>query len=64
MVRTAPEGTKHETLRKAARLVGGIQYQAGWPDTDVTRWLLDALPPTVLDWRSAVRTVEWGLQAG
>ena len=63
-VRNAPEHAKHRTLRGAAVSLGGIQEQAGFSDAEATRWLLDALPDTVEDWRQAEETIAWGLENG
>jgi hypothetical protein len=63
-VAAAPEGRKHDDLRRAARLLGGIQHAAGFSDADAIKWLKDALPATVQDWNSAEATISWGLQSG
>jgi hypothetical protein len=61
----AAEGQKHEAVRKAARLLGGVQDSAGFTDGDAVSWLCDALPhSTVKDWRNAERTAIWGLDSG
>ncbi len=63
-VRAAGEGQKHFLLRNMALLLGGIADQAGFSDADAVRWLLDALPGTVRDWRAAETTAFWGLANG
>ncbi len=63
-VRAAADGQKHYRLRDIARLLGGIQEQAGFSDAEAVRWLLDALPNTVKDRAAAERTVRWGLDNG
>lgn len=63
-VRRAAEGTKHETLRNAALLLGGIAARVGFADAEAVQWLLDALPNTVKDIANARRTAEWGLTQG
>jgi Bifunctional DNA primase/polymerase, N-terminal len=64
-VGSAPEGTKHEAVRKSARLLGGIQTFAGFSDDEAVGWLRDALPAaTVRDWRNVERTALWGLERG
>jgi hypothetical protein len=61
----APEGAKHQELRKAARLLGGVQADAGFSDSEAVSWLRDALPPsTVKDWVNVERTALWGLESG
>jgi hypothetical protein len=64
-VSAAPEGQKHDVLRAISRTVGGYAHLL-LPHTDaqLTELLLDALPDTVLDWKLARRTAEWGLQKG
>lgn len=44
-VRAAPDGEKHRSLRDNARLLGGIQAEAGFCDAEGIAWLLEALPP-------------------
>lgn len=63
-VRNAGEGAKHDTLRKSARTLGGIQAQAGFSDGEAVQWLTDALPKTVLDWENVRKTALWGLEDG
>ncbi len=61
----AAEGSKHQELRDAARLLGGIQASAGFSDGEAVSWLVDALPhATVRDWRNAEQTARWGLDSG
>jgi hypothetical protein len=63
-VRAAADGQKHHRLRDTARLLGGIQAQAGFSDAEAVRWLVDALPNTVKDRGAAERTARWGLDTG
>jgi hypothetical protein len=63
-VGNAPDGGKHEAVRKAARLLGGVQDGAGFSDSDAVGWIADVLPPTVKDWRNVERTAVWGLDRG
>jgi hypothetical protein len=63
-VRSAKDNDKHYTLRKCARLLGGIQTQAGFSDATIIDRLIDALPPSAIDLRAAAKTVEWGLASG
>ncbi len=63
-VRNARDGEKHYRLRDMARLLGGIQYKAGFSDAEAIRWLTDALPGNVLDLAAAKETAAWGLDAG
>jgi Bifunctional DNA primase/polymerase, N-terminal len=60
----ASEGSKHVSVRKASRLLGGIQLTAGFSNADATGWILDVLPQTVRDWRNAAKTIEYGLAKG
>ena len=60
----APEGAKHETLRDAARLIGGIQNEVGLSDAEVLEWLKGALPATIKDWSNVEKTALWGLEHG
>ncbi|MDE2582748.1 MAG: bifunctional DNA primase/polymerase [Rhodospirillales bacterium] len=64
MARSAAEGQKHDTLRNAALLLGGIQHKAGFSDAAAIGWLLKDLPDTVEDWEAARKTAAWGLKAG
>jgi hypothetical protein len=63
-VQTAADGSKHNTLRNAARLLGGIQAIAGFTDAEAERWLLDALPISAGDLAAAADTARWGLEVG
>ena len=63
-VRRAPDGRKHHELRNAARLLGGVQNQAGFSDREAVRWLLDALPQSARDLNAAMKTALWGLDVG
>lgn len=63
-VARAAEGSKHDTLRNTARLLGGIQHRAGFSDATAVGWLKSALPSTVLDWENVRKTALWGLEDG
>ncbi len=63
-VRRAPDGGKHFTLRNSARLLGGIQQQAGFTQETAIKWLLDELPDGVKDLNNAEKTAAWGLEHG
>jgi hypothetical protein len=63
-VQGAADGAKHFTLRNAALALGGVAERAGFSDETAIRWLLDALPPGVKDWRIAEKTAAWGLHHG
>jgi putative DNA primase/helicase len=61
---TAPEGGKHDALRSAAIVLGGIQVEAGISDQQAISLLVNALPNTVQDYDNARETARWGLQQG
>ena len=63
-VRVAADGAKHDTLRKAARLLGGIQAEARFSDSEALQWLMDVLPDSAKDRIAARKTAEWGLDFG
>jgi hypothetical protein len=63
-VSAATEGQKHLTLRNSALALGGIQDQASFTDDEAVGWLMDALPTTVVDWKTARTTALWGLAEG
>jgi hypothetical protein len=63
-VRSAPEGMKHERLRQAAKLLGGVAERAKFSDDEAVAWLRDCLPNTVADWKGAEKTARWGLTKG
>jgi hypothetical protein len=63
-VRAATEGTKHTTLLKQARTLGGIIAAAGVSEADALAWLVANLPNTVEDWTSAAKTALDGLRRG
>ena len=62
--RQAVDGKKHIALRSAALILGGIQWAACFTDAEAVQWLMDALPPSVLDWKLAQETALWGLEQG
>lgn len=64
MVKNAPDGQKHHCVRGAARLLGGIQRRAGFLDSEAEKWLVDALPISVIDVENAKKTIVWGLERG
>ena len=63
-VATARDGEKHDTLRKTARLLGGIQRDAGFSDATAIQWLVDKLPRSVENWENARKTAAYGLADG
>lgn len=63
-VASARDGEKHDTLRRTARLLGGIQAQAGFSDSAAIGWLMDKLPRSVENWEGAKKTALWGLEDG
>lgn len=58
------EGTKHTTLRKTARILGGVQAMAGFSDEQAVSWLTEKMPSTVQNWRNVRETALWGLKDG
>jgi hypothetical protein len=63
-LRGAADNGKHYALRSAARLLGGIQAQAGFADSEAVQWLTAALPRTAKDMKAAEKTARWGLDVG
>lgn len=63
-VRAAAEGSKHDTLLKNARAIGGVMDAAGISEADALAWLLQALPDTVQCWDAAKDTALDGLRHG
>lgn len=63
-VARASLGEKHFVLRNTARLLGGIQHAAGFSDETAVAWLLQSLPQTVENWKTAEDTAYWGLKTG
>ncbi len=64
-VRAAPDGTKHDSLLRTSRALGGIIAAAGIAEADAVAWLLAALPPDgVANWAAAKQTALDGLQDG
>jgi hypothetical protein len=63
-VRAAPDGAKHYRLRNAALILGGLQPQLRYSDTQITELLIDALPRSVRDWHAARKTIAWGVEHG
>jgi hypothetical protein len=64
---TAPEGSRHATLRAAACTMGGVLDAAGITSTSAARLLLDAVLQAGgarVDQRNALATINWGLQRG
>lgn len=63
-VTNASEGTKHERLRQAARLIGGIADVASISEKYAVSFLVDCLPDTAKDLKQAEKTVIWGFTKG
>ena len=66
-VESAPEGSRHATLRAAARTLGGVMGAAGLDNGTASRLLLDAVlraGGTRIDQRNALGTIAWGLERG
>jgi hypothetical protein len=63
-IRSAADGQRHNRLRAAARLLGGIQHRAGFSDTDAVDWLVNAVPGQNKNPEADTRTVRWGLENG
>lgn len=64
---TAPEGSRHATLRAAACTLGGVLDAAGMSSTTAARLLLDAVLQAGgerVDQRNALGTINWGLNKG
>jgi hypothetical protein len=61
-VREAGDGSLHNRIRASARLLGGIQTQAGFSDNDAIGWLMDA--SGLGREAKAEKTVLWGLERG
>lgn len=62
-VRNAGDGGKHAALRAAAVSLGGIQDQAGFSDSEMTKRLLDAAAAPRSRAKDAA-TAAWGLDRG
>jgi hypothetical protein len=63
-VAQAQDGTKHETLRKAANMVGGYLHTGVLTEHEIISALMHALPATVQDRGAAERTIKDGLVWG
>lgn len=63
-VARAPEGGKHDTLLRNGRALGGVVGAMGMAPARAVQLLIDALPPTVMDWINAGRTAEWAIGEG
>ena len=63
-VSRASEGAKHDVLFRMARTIGGVMGTAGLGEDHARELLLNALPATVEDWKSAAKTATDGLRAG
>jgi hypothetical protein len=64
---TAPEGSRHATLRAASCTLGGVLDAAGMTSTTAARLLLDAVLQAggaKVDQRNALGTINWGLAKG
>jgi hypothetical protein len=63
-VTSASEGMKHERLRQAARLLGGISDAAGISEEYAVSLLIGRLPDTAKDLKGAEKTAHWGFEKG
>jgi len=66
-VATAPDGTKHDTLLRGARTIGGVITHGGISPGTAQHHLIEALkrnPSAVADWNNAYRTIRDGLTDG
>jgi hypothetical protein len=63
-VRQAADGTKHETLRDNAVIIGGYLHYGIVSHGEAEAALWEALPPTVQDRQLALRTIRDGLAHG
>jgi Bifunctional DNA primase/polymerase, N-terminal len=63
-LRSAPDGTKHATLLRVARTIGGLQHALPYSEDQIVCAILGALPDTVRDWNLARRTALDGLHRG
>jgi hypothetical protein len=63
-VRNAPDGTKHNTLFRIGRTLGGYLHLIGWSEDEAVAQLVAALPPSVEDWQAARRTAADAIAAG
>jgi hypothetical protein len=63
-VATAPEGTRHDTLRAAARTFGGMIDTAQLNEDDIYDALMDAAERAGLPEEEASLAIEWGLDTG
>jgi hypothetical protein len=64
---SAPDGTRHATLRAAACTLGGLMQASNLPSTEASRLLLDAVIQAGgarVDQRNALGTINWGLSRG
>lgn len=61
---TAPDGSKHATLLRCARTIGGLKHVLPYSDPQLIELIVNALPETVRDWQLARRTALAGLQHG
>jgi hypothetical protein len=64
---TAPEGSRHATLRAAACTLGGVLDAAGMSSTTAARLLMDAVLQAGgarVDQQNALGTINWGLNKG
>lgn len=64
---SAPDGSRHATLRAAACTLGGVLAAAGMDRATAARLLLDAVLQAGgarVDQRNALSTIAWGLEKG
>lgn len=62
-VRSAPVGSRHDTLLRYARLLGGYLH-LGLSREEALEALVQAALEAGLPWKEAARTASWGLEAG
>jgi hypothetical protein len=63
-VSSASEGMKHERLRQAARILGGVADAGNISKDDAVSLLVDCLPDTTKNLNLAKKTVIWGFEKG
>ncbi len=63
-LRSAADGTKHHTLLRIARTLGGYLHLTNWSEAEAVEQLVLALPATVEDWEAARDTALDGLRDG
>lgn len=63
-VSRAADGEKHYVLRNTARLLGGVQHSVGFSDSTAVAWLMQNLPSSVENRKTAEDTAYWGIRVG